>query len=74
MKRSMNPRLVGAALIGAAAALTFSLSACEIVPAPVPGQPMTAQQQAEANREAQQDMHDRRRQDRPCGPNDCNNR
>ena len=71
MKRSTTLRLTGAALLCAAGGLMFSLSACEIVPEPVPGQPMTAQQQAYANLLAQQDMHERRRQERPCGPNDC---
>jgi hypothetical protein len=71
MNQSKSLRLTGIALIGAAVGLIFSLAACEIVPAPVPGQPMTAQQQAYANLLAQQEMHDRRHQERPCGPNDC---
>ena len=51
------------------------LSACqEPVPAPVPGQPLTWAQQHQLDLQEAQDLHDRRRQERPCGPNDCKNR
>jgi hypothetical protein len=72
MKRRTTLRLAGTALFWISGALMLSASSC-VVPEPIPGQPLTVQQQAEANRLAQQDMHDRRHQDRPCGPNDCKN-
>jgi hypothetical protein len=46
------------------------ISACHIVPPPVPGQPMTAEQQAYAKMLAQQEANERRRQDR-CSPPGC---
>ena len=49
----------------------LAISACEIVPPPVPGQPMTAEQAAYAKMVAQQEANERRRQERPCRPNDC---
>ncbi|HVZ01144.1 MAG TPA: hypothetical protein VHA35_16680 [Dongiaceae bacterium] len=74
MTQRMTAQLGGLALLVGSGLLLLSVSACEIVPPPVPGQPMTAEQKALANQEAQREMHDRRRQERPCGPNDCMNR
>jgi hypothetical protein len=51
------------------------LSACQPpVPPPVPGQPLTWAQKHQLDLQQAQEMHDRRRQDRPCGPGDCKNR
>jgi len=72
MTRRVTLRLAGTALFWISGALMLSASSC-IVPEPVPGQPMTAAQKAHADLVAQQEMHDRRRQERPCGPNDCKN-
>lgn len=71
MKKHTLVRVVGTGLIVAAGALT--LSACQTVPPPVPGQPLTWAQQHQIDLQQAQEMHDRRRQDRPCGPNDCVN-
>jgi len=69
MKKHTLPCAVGTGLLLAAGALT--LSACSPVPPPVPGQPLTWAQQHQLDLQQAQDMHDRRRQDRPCHPNDC---
>jgi len=51
-----------------------TLAACQPpAPPPVPGQPLTWAQQHQRDLQEAQDMHDRRRQDRPCRPNDCFN-
>jgi hypothetical protein len=73
MTRRTTLRLSGTALFWISGALMLSASSC-VVPAPVPGQPLTAEQKAQIDLEAQQDQHERRRQERPCGPNDCKNR
>ena len=69
----MNKRtllcVVGTSLLLGTGALT--LSACQTVPPPVPGQPLTWAQRHQLDLQEAQDMHDRRRQDRPCHPNDC---
>jgi hypothetical protein len=64
----MTARLGSLALLLGCA---LAISACEIVPPPVPGQPMTPEQAAYAKMQAQQEAHDRRRQDRPCSPGSC---
>ena len=72
MKRRTTLRLAGTALFWISGALMLSASSC-VVPEPIPGQPMTAQQQSHSDLVAQEVMHDRTKQDRPCGPNDCKN-
>jgi hypothetical protein len=72
MNQRTTLRLAGTALFWISGALMLSASSC-IVPEPTPGQPMTAEQKVIANRDAQEAMHDRTKQDRPCGPNDCKN-
>jgi hypothetical protein len=63
-------RAVGTALVWAGSIVM--LSACQPpVPPPVPGQPLTWAQQHQLDLQQAQEMHDRRRQERPCGPNDC---
>ena len=70
MKRRQALRLSGMALFWISGALMLSASSC-IVPAPVPGQPLTAQQKAYANLLAQQEANERRRTQHPCRPGDC---
>ena len=57
-------------LLAASGLLTLAVSGCTIVPAPVPGQPLTADQQAAVRLQAQHDAVERRRQDR-CTPPGC---
>jgi outer membrane biogenesis lipoprotein LolB len=69
MKKHTLVYAAGSGLVLAAAALL--ISACSPVPPPVPGQPLTWQQKHQLDLQEAQEMHDRRRQDRPCHPNDC---
>ena len=70
MTPRMAARLAPLGLLVASGLLLLSVSACEIVPEPVPGQPLTAQQEAYAKLVAQQEANERRRQDR-CTPPGC---
>jgi hypothetical protein len=69
-RRRLVLRLAGTALFWTCGALMLSASSC-VVPPPVPGQPMTAQQKAYAKLLAQQDAHDRSRNSHPCRPGGC---
>jgi hypothetical protein len=67
----MTLRLAGMVLFWTCGALMLSASSC-VVPPPVPGQPMTAQQKAAANLQAQEEANERRRSNsHPCRPGGC---
>jgi hypothetical protein len=70
MTPHMAMRLRSLALLMGSGLLLLSVSACHIVPEPVPGQPLTAEQAAYAKLVAQQEANERRRQDR-CSPPGC---
>jgi starvation-inducible outer membrane lipoprotein len=71
MRNRNTLRITGTTLFWTAGILM--LSACQPVPPPVPGQPLTWAQQHQLQVQEAQEMHDRRRQDRPCAPHDCGN-
>jgi hypothetical protein len=69
--RMNAPRLCGLALFWVSSGLLLSASSC-IVPEPVPGQPLTAQQANILKQQKYQELGDNRRQNnRPCPPSSC---
>lgn len=69
--RKNAPRLIGLALFWISSGLLLSASSC-VVPAPVPGQPLTAQQEHMLKMKKYQELGDNRRQNnRPCPPGSC---
>jgi hypothetical protein len=74
MKKRTLLCMAGTGLVWASVAVT--LAACQPpIPEPVPGQPLTWAQKHQLDLQEAQDMHDRRKVDRPCGgnPKDCMN-
>ncbi len=66
----ISARFAALGALAASGLLALTLTACHVVPEPVPGQPMTLEQQAYAKMLAQQEANERRRQDR-CTPPNC---